>query len=46
MDETGLLPALYRPPQGDVDDRVRAIAREVFGLRAVMWGESQSRTCP
>ncbi|PWN95177.1 glycoside hydrolase/deacetylase, partial [Tilletiopsis washingtonensis] len=45
MDETGLLPALYRPPQGDVDDRVRAIAREVFGLRAVMWAYDSNDWC-
>jgi chitin deacetylase len=27
----------YRPPYGDVDNRVRAIARHVFGLTTVIW---------
>lgn len=37
FDRTGRLPAFWRPPYGDVDERVRAIAREVFGLRTVIW---------
>jgi chitin deacetylase len=36
-DLSGRVPKLFRPPQGDVDDRVRAIAKEVFGLTTVMW---------
>lgn len=33
---TGLLPTLFRPPYGDTDDAVRAVARE-FGLTEVLW---------
>jgi hypothetical protein len=33
----GLIPAHWRPPYGDVDNRVRAIAREVFGLKTIIW---------
>ncbi|KZW03178.1 glycoside hydrolase/deacetylase [Exidia glandulosa HHB12029] len=34
----GRVPKYWRPPTGDNDNRVRAIAREVFGLNsAVMW---------
>ena len=33
---TGVTPTCWRPPFGDVDDRVRAIASEL-GLRTVMW---------
>ncbi|RKP17848.1 glycoside hydrolase/deacetylase [Rozella allomycis CSF55] len=32
----GIKPTLFRPPQGDLDDRVRAIAA-AMGLRPVMW---------
>lgn len=28
---------ILRPPQGDVDNRVRAVAKYVFGLQTVMW---------
>ena len=35
----GRVPKFWRPPQGDNDNRVRAIAREVFGLSAVMWNQ-------
>lgn len=33
---TGITSKCWRPPQGDVDDRVRAIAHQM-GLRTVLW---------
>ncbi|KAI7897896.1 uncharacterized protein BX663DRAFT_526839 [Cokeromyces recurvatus] len=33
---TGITPKCWRPPQGDVDDRVRSIAWQM-GLHTVMW---------
>lgn len=33
----GRLPRYWRPPYGDYDMRVRAIAREVFGLEVILW---------
>ncbi|KAJ3122678.1 chitin deacetylase [Nowakowskiella sp. JEL0407] len=33
---TGVVPLDFRPPFGDVDDRVRAIAK-LLGLRVVLW---------
>jgi hypothetical protein len=36
-DMSGLLPSIWRPPYGDIDNRVRAIATHVFGLHAVIW---------
>ncbi|KIY49201.1 glycoside hydrolase/deacetylase, partial [Fistulina hepatica ATCC 64428] len=33
----GRLPRYWRPPYGDSDSRVRAIAKEVFGLTAIIW---------
>ena len=33
----GRVPRYWRPPYGDVDVRVRAIALEVFGLETVVW---------
>jgi chitin deacetylase len=44
-DLSGRVPQLYRPPQGDLDDRVRAIAAEIFGLRAVMWNAECNDWC-
>ncbi|KAG8743382.1 hypothetical protein FRC10_012186 [Ceratobasidium sp. 414] len=35
----GRLPRFWRPPYGDSDNRVRAIAREVFGLVTVIWNQ-------
>ncbi|KAG1395133.1 hypothetical protein G6F60_010424 [Rhizopus arrhizus] len=35
---TGVTPKCWRPPQGDVDDRVRSIAWQM-GLRNVLWNE-------
>lgn len=34
---TGKVPLYWRPPEGDLDNRVRAIATEVLGMTAVMW---------
>jgi hypothetical protein len=33
----GRIPKFWRPPYGDVDNRVRAIAKIIFGLRTVIW---------
>lgn len=33
----GRLPRYWRPPYGDSDNRVRAIAEAVFGLETVIW---------
>ena len=33
----GRIPRYWRPPYGDADNRVRAIASEVFGLTSVIW---------
>ncbi|PCH41197.1 carbohydrate esterase family 4 protein, partial [Wolfiporia cocos MD-104 SS10] len=33
----GRLPRFWRPPYGDTDTRVHAIAQEVFGLTTIMW---------
>jgi chitin deacetylase len=35
----GRLPRFWRPPYGDSDNRVRAIAQEVFGLKAIYWNQ-------
>jgi chitin deacetylase len=35
----GRLPRFWRPPTGDTDRRVDAIAKEVFGLTTVMWNQ-------
>ena len=35
----GIIPAFWRPPYGDVDNRVRAIAQHVFGLTTVIWNQ-------
>ncbi|EGO01889.1 carbohydrate esterase family 4 protein [Serpula lacrymans var. lacrymans S7.3] len=35
----GRLPKYWRPPYGDADNRVRAIAKEVFGLTTVIWNQ-------
>ena len=35
----GYLPKFWRPPYGDMDLRVRAIAMEVFNLSPVLWNE-------
>lgn len=33
----GRLARYWRPPYGDTDARVHAIAQEVFGLTAIIW---------
>jgi chitin deacetylase len=35
----GRLPRYWRPPYGDTDTRVTAIAKEVFGLTTVVWNQ-------
>ncbi|TFK75908.1 glycoside hydrolase/deacetylase [Pluteus cervinus] len=35
----GRVPRFWRPPYGDSDNRVRAIAAEVFGLQTVVWNQ-------
>jgi chitin deacetylase len=35
----GRLPRFWRPPYGDSDNRVRAIAQEVFGLQTIFWNQ-------
>ncbi|EIW76113.1 carbohydrate esterase family 4 protein [Coniophora puteana RWD-64-598 SS2] len=35
----GRIPKYWRPPYGDSDMRVRAIAKEVFGLTTVIWNQ-------
>ncbi len=35
----GRVPKFWRPPYGDSDIRVGAIAQEVFGLTSVMWNK-------
>ncbi|WRT67848.1 uncharacterized protein IL334_004822 [Kwoniella shivajii] len=35
----GRIPKYWRPPYGDVDNRVRAIAKGVFGLETVVWNQ-------
>ncbi|KAF8909440.1 hypothetical protein CPB85DRAFT_1519372, partial [Mucidula mucida] len=33
----GRVPKYWRPPYGDCDNRVRAIAQQIFGLEAILW---------
>jgi chitin deacetylase len=35
----GRLPAYWRPPFGDSDARVSAIAKEVFGMTTIIWNQ-------
>ncbi|EJD01510.1 glycoside hydrolase/deacetylase [Fomitiporia mediterranea MF3/22] len=35
----GKIPRFWRPPYGDTDARVSAIAREVLGMTAVLWNQ-------
>jgi len=42
----GRLPRFWRPPYGDVDNRVRAIAKQVFGLETVVWNQGMSGLTP
>lgn len=44
-DRSGKIPNLWRPPQGDVDNRVRAIAEEVLGLQCALWVADSNDWC-
>lgn len=44
-DYSGRVPTLWRPPQGDVDNRVRAVAENVFNLTTVMWNAECNDWC-
>ncbi|KAE8232229.1 hypothetical protein CF326_g2740 [Tilletia indica] len=44
-DLSGKIPRYWRPPQGDIDDRVRGIAENIFGLTAVMWNAECNDWC-
>jgi len=44
-DKSGLIPAYWRPSYGDVDDRVRAIAKQVFNLVTVTWSHDTRDWC-
>ncbi|UZJ50724.1 hypothetical protein CBS101457_000044 [Exobasidium rhododendri] len=44
-DLSGRIPTLWRPPQGDVDNRVRAVAENVFNLTTVMWSAECNDWC-
>jgi chitin deacetylase len=35
----GRVPKYWRPPYGDSDNRVRAIAKEVFGMDMILWNQ-------
>ncbi|KAI9342535.1 hypothetical protein BDR26DRAFT_836355 [Obelidium mucronatum] len=41
LEVTGIVPKYFRPPQGNIDDRVRRIAA-ALGLRAVKWSQDSS----
>ncbi|KAG0662256.1 hypothetical protein C6P46_003442 [Rhodotorula mucilaginosa] len=41
----GLVPKFWRPPYGDADNRVRAIAEEVFGMILVGWNRDSNDWC-
>ncbi|GAA5860454.1 hypothetical protein JCM3774_000427 [Rhodotorula dairenensis] len=41
----GLVPKYWRPPYGDADIRVRAIAKEVLGLTLVGWNRDSDDWC-
>ncbi|CAD6953199.1 unnamed protein product [Tilletia caries] len=45
LDLSGFLPSLWRGPLGDVDNRVRAIAEELFGLIHVSWNYDTNDWC-
>ncbi|KAJ3027584.1 chitin deacetylase [Rhizophlyctis rosea] len=39
---TGMVPAMFRPPYGDIDDRVRAIV-SALGYRTIIWTTNPNR---
>ncbi len=42
----GRLARYWRPPYGDTDVRVVAIAKEVFGLTAIVWNHEYALYLP
>jgi chitin deacetylase len=44
-DISGMIPMYFRPPEGDVDARVKAIAKYVFGMQTVMWTHDADDWC-
>ncbi|KAE8221881.1 hypothetical protein CF326_g8478 [Tilletia indica] len=44
-DLSGFMPSMWRGPYGDVDNRIRAIAEELFGLRHVSWDKDANDYC-
>lgn len=44
-DYSGYIPMYWRPPSGDVDNRVVAIAKEVLGMQLVMWNRDTFDWC-
>lgn len=44
-DYTGYVPLYWRAPQGDIDKRVSAIAKYVFGLQHVFWTNDANDWC-
>lgn len=44
-DQSGFLPSFWRPPYGDVDNRVRAIAQHVFGMVTTLWNQDSDDWC-
>ncbi|CAD6922943.1 unnamed protein product, partial [Tilletia controversa] len=45
LDESGHLPSMWRGPYGDIDNRIRAIAEELLGLRHVSWNYDGKDWC-
>ncbi|SPO20320.1 related to CDA2 - sporulation-specific chitin deacetylase [Ustilago trichophora] len=41
----GYIPKFWRPPQGNIDNRVHAIAEEIFGLTNVLWNHDTNDWC-
>lgn len=35
----GRVPRFWRPPYGDADERIRAIAKNVFSLTMIIWNQ-------
>ncbi|UZJ52166.1 hypothetical protein CBS101457_001486 [Exobasidium rhododendri] len=44
-DLSGKIPMFFRPPEGDVDNRVKAIAKYVLGLQTVLWTHDADDWC-
>lgn len=44
-DYSGYVPLYLRPPQGDVDYRVAAIAKHVYGMQIAMWNQDELDWC-